>query len=197
LFGDRQIARMTSINGASPFSHGADEGADAQTLSLMQQVSLYETTGYMRNTLLRDSDVFSMAHGLELRVPFVDLRVAQVAMEAAEELNLGKRGAKPLLVEAVRDLLSEESIGRPKQGFTLPFEKWMREELFSEVNSVLEGNRAPAVGIDQREVSDVWCNFQRRKPGVNWSRPWALYTLMRWAQVNGVEGIAESPPSRC
>jgi asparagine synthase (glutamine-hydrolysing) len=197
LFGDRQIARMTATNEASAFSHGADEGADAERLSLMQQVSLYETTGYMRNTLLRDSDVFSMAHGLELRVPFVDLHVAQVAMEAAEELDLGKRGAKPLLVEAVRDLLSEESVRHPKRGFTLPFEKWMRDELFSEVNSVLEGDGVAEIGIDQKEVSDVWSHYQRRKPGVNWSRPWALYTLVRWAQVNRIEGIAECSPSRC
>lgn len=188
LFGDRQIERLTAASAEAAFSHGAEEDCfDFSSLTLMQQVSLYETTGYMRNTLLRDSDVFSMAHGLELRVPLVDARVARVAKEAAAAMDLRHGASKPLLVEAVRDLLSEETISRPKKGFTLPFEKWMRDELFAEVESVVGGGTATSLGLEQSEVSAVWQAFQNKRPGVNWSRPWALYTLMRWARQNGIE----------
>lgn len=188
LFGDRQIERLTAASAEAAFSHGAEEDCfDFSSLTLMQQVSLYETTGYMRNTLLRDSDVFSMAHGLELRVPLVDARVARVAKEAAAAMDLRHGASKPLLVEAVRDLLSEETISRPKKGFTLPFEKWMRDELFAEVESVVGGGTATSLGLEQSEVSAIWQAFQNKRPGVNWSRPWALYTLMRWARQNGIE----------
>jgi asparagine synthase (glutamine-hydrolysing) len=185
LFGDRQISRLMG-DGARGRTLETMREADLGNLTLMQQVSMHELTGYMRNTLLRDSDVFSMSHGLELRVPLVDVEVARVAQQAAAALDLSRGAIKPMLIEAVRDLLSPEMLTRPKKGFTLPFETWMRNELFSEVNSELGGDRAATVSLVQREVSQVWSAFQSRRAGVNWSRPWSLYTLMRWARQNSV-----------
>jgi asparagine synthase (glutamine-hydrolysing) len=140
----------------------------------------------MRNTLLRDSDVFSMAHGLELRVPFIDEQVAKVAHDAARQVPNPHGERKPLLVEAVSDLLSPDNISRPKMGFTLPFERWMRNELFNEMESILDSEGAGAVGLDRNEVRKVWQSFQDRHGGMNWSRPWALYTLIRWARQNEI-----------
>jgi asparagine synthase (glutamine-hydrolysing) len=120
----------------------------------------------------------------------VDLEVAKVACAAAESMRLKRGSPKPILVEAVRDLLSPETINRPKKGFTLPFETWMRNEMFAEVDSVLRGIKLESVGLDSSAVSQVWSQFQSRRPGVNWSRPWALYTLVRWAAQNG---LAEAP----
>jgi asparagine synthase (glutamine-hydrolysing) len=170
--------------------HRTPDDVDVSQLSLMQRVSLHELTGYMRNTLLRDSDVFSMAHALELRVPMVDLQVARVAASAADALTMKRGYPKPVLVEAVRDLLSPETLERPKRGFTLPFETWMRNEMFNEVDSVLTGLRPESIGLRRDAVGKVWSQFQHRRPGVNWSRPWALYTLIRWAAQNG---LAEAP----
>ena len=155
-------------------------------LSLLQQVSFYEMTGYMRNTLLRDSDVFSMVHGLELRVPLVDHEVARAALSAPDSLKLKRGSSKPLLVEAMGDLLPQSLVRRPKQGFTLPFQTWMKHELFEEVDSVLGSSQADRVGLGRSSVRSVWSDFQRGRPGINWSRPWALYTLLRWAEQNDV-----------
>jgi asparagine synthase (glutamine-hydrolysing) len=149
-------------------------------------VSLLELTGYMRNTLLRDSDVFSMAHGLELRVPFLDTAVANAAASAADSFKLRRGASKPLLVAAVRDLLSPAVIAGRKKGFTLPFEAWMRGELIGEIESVLGAGHLAAVGLDAAAARDVWDGFQRRRPGLTWSRPWALYTLVRWARQHGL-----------
>ncbi|MEO8192489.1 MAG: asparagine synthase (glutamine-hydrolyzing) [Gemmatimonadales bacterium] len=189
LFSARQLASLTAgPSRQSPVPRPDD--ADVDALTLTQQVSLYELTGYMRNTLLRDSDVFSMAHALELRVPLVDIGVARAAGSAADAFGARNGMPKPVLVESVRDLLSQETIDRPKRGFTLPFETWMRRELFDEVNSVLTGVRADGIGLRRTAVADVWDQFQRRRPGVNWSRPWALYTLLRWAAQNGLAEVA-------
>ena len=190
LFGDQQVSALTGGRFRTHGFNASPDDVDVGRLSLMQQVSLYELSGYMRNTLLRDSDVFSMSQGLELRVPFVDAEVARVAAAASVGLRRGA-SAKPVLVEAVRDLLSSETTGRPKRGFTLPFESWMRDELFGEVDSVLATGRIEALGLDRTAVAGIWDNFQRRRGGMNWSRPWALYTLLRWAEQNGVAGIAE------
>jgi hypothetical protein len=62
----------------------------------------------------------------------------------------------------------------------------MRHELFREVDSVLSNSGSAGVRLEQSAISSVWTAFQRKRPGMNWSRPWALYTLMRWARHNDV-----------
>jgi hypothetical protein len=62
----------------------------------------------------------------------------------------------------------------------------MRNEMFAEVDSVLRGIRPESVGLNPSAAMQVWSQFQAHRPGVNWSRPWALYTLVRWAAQNGL-----------
>jgi asparagine synthase (glutamine-hydrolysing) len=191
LFSESQLAALTgSINGPVESAQVIPDGIDMTSLSLMQQVSVYELTGYMRNTLLRDSDVFSMAHGVELRVPFVDVKVARAAFAAAGNPESDRKLPKQLLIDAVKDLLPPGHLNLPKRGFTLPFERWMRSEMFGEVDSVFTGSSLQETGLDGAGTASIWKQFQSGRAGVNWSRPWALYTLARWASLNGVHGIA-------
>jgi asparagine synthase (glutamine-hydrolysing) len=86
--------------------------------------------------LLRDSDATSMAHSLELRVPFVDLEVVGFSRSCADEYKLSPdggessqyqaSGAKRVLIHALKDVLPPTIAGRPKRGFALPFRDWMR-----------------------------------------------------------------------
>jgi asparagine synthase (glutamine-hydrolysing) len=178
-----------ALTGAVATDRAATAGissAAAAGLSTLQQVTLYELTGYMRNTLLRDSDVFSMAHGLELRVPFVDREVARVAMRFADADKVRGRQPKPILARTLGDLLPPSLLSRPKQGFTLPFERWMRKELLSAVDRTFASQDIPEAGLDPNASRRVWSEFQRGTNAVNWSRPWALYTLARWAEQNDV-----------
>lgn len=185
LFGDRQIAELSRGRAGpmAPLPAG---------LTLLQLVSWRELTGYMRNTLLRDSDVFSMAHGLELRVPFVDREVVSAAFAAADALKVSRGMSKPLLVDALGDLVPREVWDRPKQGFVLPFDAWMRGALASEVDATLgDGERLAALGIAPAGAREVWTSFLRGHPGMTWSRPWALYALVRWATTHGVGGLVQ------
>ena len=160
-------------------------------IGVLQQVSLLELTGYMRETLLRDSDAFSMAHALELRVPFVDREVMAAAFAGIDCFELSEAQPKPLLAAAVRDLIPDDVWNRPKQGFVLPFADWMRGPLASEVGNTLgDIDRLEAIGLDPKTVRDVWSRYLRGDSGMTWSRPWALYSLVRWSVVNGVEGTA-------
>ena len=175
LFGERTVQRLTG--------QLADDGLmpPPPGLTLLQQVSWYETTGYMRNTLLRDSDVFSMAHALELRVPFVDRVVADASFACADALKLRNGASKPLLLSAVEDLLPREVWDRPKRGFTLPFSVWMQGPLAAAIDGELRTDALARVGLETTEARAVWSSF-RAGDGMTWSRPWALYTLARWAR---------------
>jgi asparagine synthase (glutamine-hydrolysing) len=151
-------------------------------LTLLQEVSWFELVGYMRSVLLRDSDAFAMASSLELRVPFVDEMVARCTAGVADALKLQGGVSKPLLRAAIADRVPPEILDRPKQGFTLPFAVWMRDTLRARIDGELTDEGLRRVGVTPSAARAIWHEFLRGR--VSWSRPWALYALVRWAREN-------------
>jgi len=160
------------------------------TADIVNQISELELRGYMTNTLLRDTDAMSMAHSLEVRVPLVDVKVVEFALSLPGKWKLGNGTngvSKALLADAVADLLPRDLLARPKMGFTLPFEKWMQGRLREEIGAVLEdGDRIANTGLVGGSVRDVWQRFLKKPGAIGWSRPWALYALARWCEINKV-----------
>jgi asparagine synthase (glutamine-hydrolysing) len=157
----------------------------AGSLDPVNRVSYLESRCYMLNTLLRDADFMSMSQGLELRVPLIDHQLAKavLALPGAMKLN---GTPKKLLVEALAGSLPDEIVHRPKRGFTLPFEHWMRQELRSEIEPALSDQRI-AQGplgrfLNGKAVQSVWNDFLGG--AVSWSRPWSLYILQRWCELH-------------
>ncbi len=179
LFSMDSVTRITGSNGRQHNRNGSHDDGD-----IVNAISRLELTGYMTNTLLRDTDAMSMAHSLEVRVPFVDTKVVDYVLSLPGEWKAPSRvGPKPLLADAMADLLPREFLNRPKMGFTLPFEKWLQGKLRGEVGSVLE---SPGRGLNAQAVGDVWRRFLEKPHAVGWSRPWALYVLSKWGEINGV-----------
>jgi asparagine synthase (glutamine-hydrolysing) len=150
----------------------------------VNRVSYLESRCYMLNTLLRDSDVMSMAHGLELRVPLIDHHLAQRVMAIPGNSKVGGPSPKHLLVDALRGALPDTIVWRPKKGFTLPFEHWMRDALRPEVESTLRRlGTGPLNGLVSPEATRrVWDGFMQGE--TSWSRPWSLFVLQRWCEQN-------------
>jgi asparagine synthase (glutamine-hydrolysing) len=141
-------------------------------------VARLETRGYMTAQLLRDTDAVSMAHGLEVRVPYVD-----AALLATVWPELGRHPAlladKELLREVGRRLgLPAVASKRRKQPFALPFARWMRGSLNAPARaSAMELVR---VGwLTESGVDHVWQQFAHGRS--HWSRPWALAVLGQFA----------------
>ena len=157
---------------------------------VVNAISRLELNGYMANTLLRDTDAMSMAHSLEVRVPLVDVKVIDYVLSLPGNWKLCDKGAGPpkaLLADALSDLLPRDFLRRPKMGFMLPFEKWLRRNLKSEVTSILmDANKLSIAGLSAKAVGKVWDNFLARPRAVGWSRPWSLYVLAKWCEANGV-----------
>jgi asparagine synthase (glutamine-hydrolysing) len=158
----------------------------ARELDPINRVSYLEARCYMLNTLLRDSDVMSMAHGLELRVPLIDHQLGDKLMALPGAWKLDGNVPKPLLVGALKGTLPDGIVHRKKQGFTLPFERWLRENLRPEVEAALQkvGRGPLAPLLNQESVLQVWDDFLNRR--TSWSRVWSLYVLERWCELNSV-----------
>jgi asparagine synthase (glutamine-hydrolysing) len=158
----------------------------AQELDVVNRVSYLEARCYMLNTLLRDSDVMSMAHGLELRVPLIDHVLADKLMTLPGVWKMDDNMPKPLLVNALKGSLPGDVVQRKKQGFTLPFERWLRENLRPEVEASLQNIGQGALGslLNHDSARQVWSDFLSGK--TSWSRVWSLYVLQRWCELNSV-----------
>ncbi len=136
-------------------------------------MSRYELQGYMANTLLRDTDQMSMAHALEVRVPFIDPVVVSFVLGLPGEWKTDGSRPKPLLLDAIGDLLPEEVWRRPKMGFTLPFQRWMQSGLRSEVAAALSSSR-DLIRLGLRLTVSAMCgrHLQKNPSQEPWSRPW-------------------------
>ncbi len=99
-------------------------------LSSGNRASWIETNLYMQNQLLRDSDVMSMAHGIEIRVPFLDRDFVNLVQSIKSDIKYSGIFPKQLLIDSFVDILPEQVWNRPKMGFSFPFAQWMRNSEF-------------------------------------------------------------------
>jgi len=160
--------------------HGEEERR-LLALDPVSALSYLEMTRYMRNQLLRDTDVMAMHHSVEVRVPFIDREVVEFIAPLPTDVKLAHRKAqiktangkwqvasgakpisKPLLATAVENLLPQEIFSRSKMGFTFPFQAWLGQIAKS-------GKRFA--------ISDL------RLAKTHWSRQWALEVLARHREV--------------
>jgi asparagine synthase (glutamine-hydrolysing) len=178
----RITGRESNCRGGPPWPPVSGNG-NSDIVNTMSQLEL---RGYMANTLLRDTDAMSMAHSLEVRVPFVDVNVVNYVLSLPGDWKLRNGSAKPLLADALADLLPRDFLARPKMGFTLPFEKWLQQNLRHEISSVLE-DAGPI--LNPKAVKKIWRDFLEKPRAVGWSRPWSLYILAKWCEINGVNAI--------
>ena len=140
-------------------------------------VARVETYVYMANTLLRDADTNSMAHSIELRVPFLGKKVLEEAAKTPGCLHIDHgRTGKAILRKAVESLLPPEVLKRPKTGFTLPVGDWMHDELRDQCAAAIDGlSHVPF--IDARGARQLWGQFEATRSHTYWMKPLLLVAL--------------------
>lgn len=155
-----------------------------QNLPLISQISVLEIQTYLQNVLLRDTDQMSMAHALEVRVPFMDHDLVELVLGIPDEYKLGQPN-KRLLVEAMGNLVPTSITQRAKMGFTLPFAQWMRNELKSYTQDRIM-YLANYPFFQERALQQLWTGFLANDGSVSWSRVWMLAVLGQWLQQNQI-----------
>ncbi|RMG62687.1 MAG: asparagine synthase, partial [Bacteroidetes bacterium] len=190
IFPDTAIARL--LGEVSPAQalmetlFSPEEQARADQLPAFSQVTLGEIHTYTQNVLLRDTDQMSMAHALEVRVPFFDHTLVEYAL-GIPDTHKTPTYPKKLLVDAMGDLLPHELVHRPKMGFVFPWDTWMRGELrdFCAQNMARLNQR----GVFQAgEIDRLWTRYLARDKTVTWMQVWMLVVLENWMSQVGIDG---------
>ncbi len=161
--------------------------AETRSRSPLSAISVMEQRLFLGERLLRDNDAASMAASIEQRLPLVD----QVLFEAVDRLPDAVRhhpvGRKSILRRIGLRGLDPEIFDRPKSGFVLPFDRWIRRGLRDVMDRTMRDPLAvKPTGLDPGAVERLWRAFLDGAPGMYWSRVWAVYVLIRWCHRNRV-----------
>ena len=185
-------------NSASVGREPSRDMASADELScgsIIERVSGLCLRSYTQNQLLRDIDAVSMAHSLEVRVPYLDTVVTDTALSLPDNAKLGnikgisdssettyrETGAKRILIDVGRGLLPEGIDLQRKRGFGMPFESWLKNSL----RDVLEDTLSQEV-VEKRgyfcvkEVDSIKRRFMAGE--MSWVFPWLLIVTELWCR---------------
>src|SRR5215472_4741743 len=140
---------------------------------------LYADIKIYLHELLMKQDQMSMAASIESRVPFLDHKLVEFTAKLPERLKLRRWTTKYVLRQAMKDMLPEAILTRPKMGFPVPIGKWFREQYASVVDEYVLSDRALGRGIfDQDFVRRL---VKRHALGEdNSERLWALVNFEIW-----------------
>ena len=134
-----------------------------------EHAAWFETNLYMQNQLLRDTDVMSMSHGLEVRVPFLDEDLKNLVEHISPVIRFNKNQPKKILIDSFKDILPKPTWNRPKMGFTFPLQEWMGRHKEISNEDFYRGKQA-------KKIVQLFKNGQ-----MHWSKVFALYLI----QIHG------------
>jgi asparagine synthase (glutamine-hydrolysing) len=124
----------------------------------------------------------SMAHGLELRTPFLDREVMAAASRLARVEKTAAGTTKFALREAVSSLLPQAVDERAKLGFPVPIGHWLSGSMYGYAEQVISTAQT-GQWLDKRVALDVLRRFRAEDPGVTWRHVWLLVVFSLWHQI--------------
>ena len=161
--------------------------AETRGRTPLSAISVMEQRLFLGERLLRDNDVASMACSLEQRVPLVDHVLLENVNRLPDRARYRPLGQKAMLRRIGLRGLDPALFERPKSGFVLPFDRWIRRGLKDAMDQTLRDPQAVApVGLDPVAVARLWRAFLEGAPGMYWSRVWSVYVFIRWCHRNRV-----------
>jgi asparagine synthase (glutamine-hydrolysing) len=174
LRGRPTASRMDLTAGVYAATTGLDDVSRMQTVDLLT---------WLPGDILTKADRMSMAHSLELRVPFLDPAVYGVARRIPAGLRVprGRRVTKYLLREAVRGIVPDVVADRPKSGFATPTRVWLRSELNDWAHDVLSRSGAGDL-VDLAYVRGLLVAHERRQADHS-RKVWTVLMFCLWHAV--------------
>lgn len=158
-----------------PVEYPADE-------QLLNWISKTEISGYTRHVLLKDADMCSMHHALEIRVPFFDYTLVEFVLQVQDKFKK-PLSPKKLFIDAMGDLLPDSVVNRPKMGFAFPWDVWLRGPLkpFAEKNLQAAAHYP---FLHHQAIWQLWQQFLQGNKAIKWYRIWNLICLINWLETN-------------
>lgn len=172
----------------------ADCFSESARCTLLNQILFLNFSTYLLDDLLVKTDRMSMAHGLEVRCPFLDTGLVEWAAGMPDSFKIRGTRLKWILKHAFRDLLPPEILARGKMGFGVPLGQWMRQELNEFSWDMLLGPSARILeAVDRKAMQHILVEHRTKRQDYG-AKIWALLCLELWLR-NLKGGISTAPGS--
>lgn len=188
-FQQRLLERDASedLDDGLPAAMRARLAEETRNRSVLAAISIFEQRIFLGERLLRDTDAASMSASIEVRLPLVD----QVLTKCVDRLPIAERfnpvGKKSMLRRSGLQGLDPLLFDRPKAGFVLPYDRWLRSGLGTAIDETMrDAGAIRQAGLNPQSTGRLWGAFRDGAPGLYWSRVWALYVLIWWCRRHGV-----------
>ncbi|MBE5088732.1 asparagine synthase (glutamine-hydrolyzing) [Bacillus thuringiensis] len=155
-----------------------NEIRDYDDISKMQYIDIYT---WLRGDILLKADKMSTAHSLELRVPFLDKEVFDVASKIPTELKIANRTTKAILREAVRGIVPDHVLDRKKLGFPVPIRHWLKDEMYDWALNIIKESKTEHL-IDKQYVLNL-LEAHCADKGDYSRKIWTVLAFMVWHQI--------------
>jgi asparagine synthase (glutamine-hydrolysing) len=151
---------------------------DYDDVSKMQYIDMYT---WLRGDILLKADKMTMAHSLELRVPFLDKEVFNIASKIPTSMKIANGTTKAILREAVRGLIPDHVLDRKKLGFPVPIRHWLKDELYSWAENLIRSSEVDYL-LHKNYVIKL---LEDHRLGVadNSRKLWTVLMFMLWHQI--------------
>lgn len=160
------------------------EVAVDRKLSPKEEQSIFDLNYYLRDDLLTKVDIASMKYSLETRVPILDHRIVEFALNLDENLKIKDGNQKYLLKQVLYDYVPEKIFDRPKRGFSIPLQKWLQEDLNYLITENLSKASVESAGIVKFEYVERLLKRFNNGEDYLFTRIWAVIVLHFWFKVN-------------
>jgi len=149
---------------------------------LMSTMQLVDINTWLAGDILVKADRMTMAHSLELRVPFLDAEVLKVASRLARPEKIGAGTTKLALRSAMSEVLPTAAVERAKLGFPVPIGHWLTGESYEFAERVLREAQTEE-WINRTEALRLLEALRKGEPGVEWRHVWVLIVFSLWHQI--------------
>jgi asparagine synthase (glutamine-hydrolysing) len=145
-------------------------------------MQLVDINTWLPGDILVKADRMAMAHGLELRVPFLDREVMTVAARLSREEKTVGGTTKFALREAMAEVLPQAATERAKLGFPVPVGEWLAGEWFGYADDLLRTAQTQR-WIDREAALSLLNRHRAGEPDVTWRQLWVLIVFSLWHQI--------------
>ncbi len=149
-------------------------------LSLIEEQSFFDIQNYLPEELLVKTDRASMQHSLEVRVPLLDHRLVEFAINLNQDLKLRGNTGKYLLKQVLYDYVPESLFNRPKWGFGIPLGTWLSKELFYLIEKYLSTSVIEQCNLVKPEIVQQLKKEYLAGRSYLYNRLWVLIILHKW-----------------
>jgi asparagine synthase (glutamine-hydrolysing) len=177
FFSENEISDLL-VKPAFDFN-GINKNFEGRRLDAFEQMSFWDIENYLKDDLLVKVDRASMQYSLETRVPLLDYRIVEFAVNLSPSLKITKSGVmKHLLKEVLYDYVPKPLLDRPKWGFSIPLVKWLKTDLKWMTDKYCSKEIVEQAGVVKYEkVKQLISKYESGKSDYLYNRIWTLIVL--------------------